>query len=169
MGTCGLVEQNCVEGALPPCSCACPANLKVRDFTRKMRNGNFNGAYRTLQDGLVFLEIAVSVCDHGCSGSCKEDIDIPALERACLAHATSRKPNVYNIPRKDKRIAVVGAGFAGLVCARRFGSERWGVTLFERQGDVGEICAPRCPWMCFSSASTANSRRLLMSGCLGTR
>jgi Fe-S oxidoreductase len=61
------------------------------------------------------------------------------LEAAILRHAKVRKAESYVIPPKEQRIAVVGAGTAGLSCALNLAQKKYGVTVFEKESGWGGI------------------------------
>ena len=63
------------------------------------------------------------------------------IEAACLRHARDRKPETYVIPPKEQRVAVVGAGVAGLSCALNLAQKRFRVTVFEKEDGWGGISA----------------------------
>jgi Fe-S oxidoreductase len=70
---------------------------------------------------------------------------MPLLERACMEYARSTGPDAYNLPQKEQRIAVVGAGISGLTCALKFATNRYRVTLYERSGAIGGSLADVLP------------------------
>jgi heterodisulfide reductase subunit C len=130
-------KERCVKGDLPPCSCGCPINFKVRDFMKKLRAGNVNGAYREMANRMLFPAIIPYICEGKCLKHCVDEIDIPALELACIKLATKKTPNHYLIPQKTARISVIGGGLAGLACTLRLASKHYNVTLFEKTDRIG--------------------------------
>jgi Fe-S oxidoreductase len=139
-------KERCIQGDLPPCSCRCPINFKVRDFIKKIRNGNMNGAYREMANAMLFPGIIPYICEGGCREPCADEIDIPALELLCINLATKKTPNNYLLPEKNANIAVIGGGIAGLACTLRLAAKRYRVTLFEETECIGgslcEVIAP---------------------------
>jgi Fe-S oxidoreductase len=112
-------------------------NLDVREFMRRMAQGNFNGAYRVLMNGLLFPEIALFLCGAACTRRCAENIDIHELERACISLANKREPERYSVSKKPEKVAVVGAGMSGLACALHLASRGFDVTVYDRKGEIG--------------------------------
>lgn len=127
---------NCVHGTRPPCSCACPMNLNLREFMGKAKR-SFDSAYRVLANELIFPEIATRLCGGRCAGHCAENIDIPALERAVIKYAALKTPPKFSISPKEKRIAVIGGGITGLACTLRLAVRGFPVTIFDIRQEIG--------------------------------
>lgn len=146
----GLISD-CIQNEPPFCSVACPFHLDVRDFIEKMQRGAFNAAYRMYLNAVGFPGIVTALCDEPCKHACiRKEIDgavsLRVLEAAAGLYARNTDPNSYNLPAKDKQIAVIGAGPSGLACALRLASKKYRVTVYERSGRTGghlwEIAPP---------------------------
>ena len=129
--------KDCYNGDRPPCRCACPADLDVVALIGKLQRGNFDGAYTAYRDRVLFPAIVCRVCEQPCLDACvRKDIDasiaLRKLERATVDHAASTVPTRYNVPKKDERVAVLGAGLCGLSATLKLVSHGYAVTLFER-------------------------------------
>ena len=136
------LKTKCMQNEPPFCTAACPFGLDVKDLMGKWKRGRFNAAYRTYANTVAFPEIAAAVCDAPCEKACARAakdgaVAIRALERATLAHATRKKPNVFNLPPKGKRVAVVGGGISGLACALFLCNKKYDVTVFEKTDCTG--------------------------------
>ena len=89
-----------------------------------------------------FLIVSV-LCDQPCRKRCQrtllgdEAIAIRDVEAACVRYVKNRKPQSYAIPPKQERIAVVGAGVAGLSCALNLAQKKFNVTVFEKADTWG--------------------------------
>lgn len=132
--------KNCRQHEHPFCRAACPFHLDVPDFVKKVQRGAYNAAYTLYKNAVVFPEIACSICDEPCRGVCPledQSIRLRDLERATVVHATRKDPPDYNLPKKNKRIAVIGAGLSGLACALRLATKKYDVTVFERTNRRG--------------------------------
>ena len=132
----------CVEGEAPPCSTACPFRLDIRDLIQRIQKGQIDSALRKYCNAVAFPGIVSAVCDAPCKESCvmREHggaIEMRMIEEALLKNGTPIKPNRYNMPKKDARIAIIGAGLSGLGCALRLCNRKYAVTVFERSGRPG--------------------------------
>lgn len=133
----------CFHGEPASCSFACPFHLDIRSFLEKASRGRWGPAYKTLRNAVVFPAIVSALCDQPCRAHCQrtligdEPLALRDVEAACVRYAKSRKPEMYVIPPKEKRIAVVGAGIAGLSCALNLAQKRFPVTVFERENGWG--------------------------------
>lgn len=137
-----LIRECCLEKEEAFCTSACPFHLDVREFAARMQRGSFNAAFRTFAGAVGFPAIVAALCDEPCKGACpRGKIDAPVelrqLERAALDYATNKKPNNYNLPKKNARVAIVGAGIGGLACALRLANKKYNVTVFERSDRIG--------------------------------
>lgn len=124
------------------CTAACPFHLDVPDFVTKMERGAFNGAFRAYQNAVGFPVIVSRLCAQPCRPVCirgrvDDAVSMGLLEKAALDHATRTTPYDFNLPAKNKTIAIVGAGPSGLACALRLCQKKYAVTLFDRLGKVG--------------------------------
>ncbi len=134
--------DKCCQGDQPPCACACPFHLDVRDFTGKYRRGSIDAAVKTYRNAVVFPRIVAELCSHPCTAHCTrggidDSIDLLELERAAVKYARSLDPINFNVPVKDKKIAVIGAGISGLACAFKLAAKKYQVTVFEKTDRIG--------------------------------
>ena len=140
-----LADQ-CFQNEPPFCSAACPFHLDINDLIHKWRKGRFNAAYRTFQNTVGFPGIVAALCPHPCEKACLRcrseqpgdgAVSLHLLEQATLAYAKRKKPNAYNMPLKDKKIAVIGSGLSGLACTLFLCNKKYQVTVFEKEGRIG--------------------------------
>jgi Fe-S oxidoreductase len=116
--------------------------LDIRDFIGKLQQGRFNAAYKTYQQTVGFPGIVASLCTEPCKDVCPMKdaggaISIKMLEKASIEYARSKAPDQYNMPQKNKRIAIIGAGISGLACALRLAAKKYQVTIFEKSNCIG--------------------------------
>lgn len=136
--------EKCFRGEPPSCAYACPFHLDIRSFAEKAAKGRWKPAYKTLQNAVVFPVIVSALCEQPCSEHCQrstvlgdEAIALRDLEAACIRYTKDRKPESYFIPPKTERIAVVGAGVAGLSLALNLAQKKYQVTVFEKEDGWG--------------------------------
>ena len=135
--------SRCFRGEPAPCSYACPFHMDIRSFLEKAGKGRWMAAYKTLRNATVFPAIVAALCDQPCRGCCQrtvlgdEAIAVRDVESAVLRNTKDRKPDSYVIPPKTQRVAVVGAGVAGLSAALNLAQKKYPVTVFEKQEGWG--------------------------------
>lgn len=133
----------CFHGEPASCSYACPFHMDIRSFLEKAGKGRWMAAYKTLRNATVFPVIVSVLCEQLCRTHCQrtqigdEAIALRDLEAACIRYAKNRKAESYVIPPKNKRIAIIGAGTAGLSCALNLAQKKFPVTVFEKQNSWG--------------------------------
>lgn len=134
--------KNCRQKEIPFCASECPFRLDITDFIEKMKRGGFKGAFKTYRNAVGFPLIASSLCHEPCKGVCpgKDNggaIELSLLEKACISLTDDRSPTDYNLPMKKKKVAVIGAGIAGLACTLRLCMKKYEVELFEKSERIG--------------------------------
>ena len=135
--------EKCFNGAPAPCAHACPFLLDVRSLMEKAGKGRWNAAYKTLRSAVVFPVIVSALCPAPCETEClrkqtgDEPVAIKMLEEAYIKNAKNKSPDKYAIPPKSERIAVVGAGIAGLSAALCLAQKNFPVTVYEKGGGWG--------------------------------
>jgi len=145
--------ERCFRGEPASCTVACPFHLDLRSFLDKAAKGRWSAAYKVLRNAVVFPVIAAELCEAPCMEGClratlgDEAIAVRDIESAVLRKVKEQKPERYVVPPREQRIAVVGAGMAGLACALNLAQRRYGVTVFEKdEGWGGSLRSdPRFP------------------------
>ena len=144
------LTAKCFHGEPASCSFACPFQLDVRSFLRRASEGKWAGAYKAYRNATVFPVIVSTLCDQPCQNRCQrtllgdEAIAVRDVEKACVKYVKNRKPQSYSIPPKTEKIAVVGAGVAGLSCAKP-GTKKYNVTVFDKEDNLGSLRTHRFP------------------------
>lgn len=91
---------------------------------------------------MPFPGIISRICVHPCTEVCLrsqagDPIDIRALERACMSHASPEPEKSRPMPRRQGRVAVLGGGISGLTAAHDLARKGYQVTIFEAGGQLG--------------------------------
>lgn len=129
--------ERCFRDEPASCECACPFGLDIRGFLKKCAKGRWPAAYRDLCAAIPFPTVAAALCPRPCGGRCQRTalgdapLNLGALERACLRFAAEEKAQDFSLPPKTQRVAVVGAGPAGLSCALALARKKFQVTVFD--------------------------------------
>jgi glutamate synthase (NADPH/NADH) small chain len=138
-----LEAKRCIQCRRPWCVEACPITQDCKEYIRLIAADDFDGAARvTLRDDPLSTSLC-KVCYHYCEESCvitKKGVPIAIrhLKRAALDYGQSDLLYQPSKP-KSERIAVVGAGPAGLMAAWDLGVRGYGVTVFEQEERVGGL------------------------------
>ena len=131
-----------------PCVHACPTQIDIPGFIRKIGNGNLKGAARDILSANPLGGMCARVCPTEilCEGACvrnhqdSEPVRIGALQRHATDWAMARsEPLFARAPDTGRRIAVVGAGPAGLACAHRLALSGHRVTIFDAHALPGGL------------------------------
>ena len=130
--------KGCFREEPASCECACPFRLDIRSFLKKMSKGRWPAAYRDLCAAIPFPAVTAALCPRPCETRCQRSalgdapLSMGALERACVDFAASERPQDFPVQAKPQRVAVVGAGPAGLACALVISRKKYQVTVFDR-------------------------------------
>lgn len=130
-----------------PCSRGCPAETDPATFIRKLRFRNVIGAVRTIKSNNVLggacgvLCPTAKLCEKECSATgIGQPIAIGKIQRFLVEHAHRTGIEVLEkgAPRREK-VAVVGAGPAGLSCAAELAKAGYQATVFEARPEPGGV------------------------------
>lgn len=140
--------SKCLNCKNPMCRKGCPIATNIPAFISKIKENNYLEAYNILQENNLMSEICSTVCpvERQCMGSCVrgikgEPVQINYLER--FINDWAKENNIkYDIKcRKslNKKVAVIGAGPAGLACSIELKKAGADVTIFEKEDKCGGI------------------------------
>jgi NADH-quinone oxidoreductase subunit F len=138
---CPAVVCGTLVGA--PCRHTCPAGIDVPRYVRYVAARRFTDALNVIREKIPLPSVCGYVCFHPCEKKCRRrQMDDPIAVRALKRFLADRgmRGGVPWPPRAaatGKRVAVVGAGPAGLTAAYYLGRLGHEVTVFERAGDAG--------------------------------
>jgi len=128
-----------------PCQEACPAGNPIPQFLYLASDGRYDQALQALLRENPFPGICGRVCFHPCEVHCNrgpydEAVSIRAMERYVSDRAPNQFPNLKpNRDEHSKRIAIVGAGPAGLSCAYFLSLLGHQVTIYEKNKELGGV------------------------------
>ena len=159
-----LYDRHCPAGSCKelvgaPCQNSCPAGTEVWRYVAHIGRGEYADAYRVIREANPFPSACARVCHHPCERSCRagasgagEPVAIRSLKRFVVDRvpADTYRPVARRPGTNSARIAVVGAGPAGLTAAHHLSLLGHRVTVFEREAVpggmlVGAIPAYRLP------------------------
>jgi dihydropyrimidine dehydrogenase (NAD+) subunit PreT len=143
-----LVEAaRCLMCYDAPCTQACPTHIDIPKFIKKIATHNLRGSARTILESNLLGATCARVCpvQELCEGACvlgaeHKPIAIGRLQRYAMDYAY-RDGVAFFQPGPDtgKKIAIIGAGPAGLSCAGELAKRGHRVTLFEKRDLAGGL------------------------------
>ena len=151
-----IVEKRCPAGVCKPlvrarCANACPAGVDVPALVSLAAQGRYTEALEVHRQQNPFALICGRICPAFCEKKCRrgdldEPIAIRAVKRAVADHQLEAPwtPPVCSDP-KPQRVAVVGAGPAGLTAALRLFQQGYQVTVYEKLPVAGGMMAVGIP------------------------
>lgn len=136
-----IEASRCLQCALPFCVEACPITQDCRGYIGLVAAGKFDeAASLTLRENPLATTLC-KVCYHYCEDACimghrGVPIAIRHIKRAAMELGNSNLVYVPSAPR-HQRVAVIGAGPAGIMAAWELGLRGYGVTVFEKMPKAG--------------------------------
>lgn len=148
-----IESSRCLMCDDAPCHEGCPAGVRVADFLRKIRTGDFIGAAKIIREDNVFGATCARICpsDKLCQLNCSntkidKPVDIPGLQKFVCDY---QKKMGLTVPEQTsisaKKIAVIGAGPGGLAAAFELRKMGYKVTIFEASNYAGGLLRSGIP------------------------
>lgn len=144
-----IIEANrCLNCYDAPCTKACPTSIDVPLFIKQIGTDNIKGSAKTIFASNIMGGGCSKVCpvEKLCEGACvynlleEEPISIAKLQRYSTEKAIAANWQLFTRkPANGKRVAIVGAGPAGLSCAHVLAREGVEVTIFEKESKGGGL------------------------------
>ena len=144
-----LTEANrCLFCYDPPCMKSCPTSINVPKFIKQIATENLKGSAHTIFSSNIMGAGCSKVCpvEKLCEGACvynlmhETPIHIAKLQRYSTEKAMDNNWQLFERkPSKGKRVAIVGAGPAGLSCAHTLSREGIDVTIYEKEAKGGGL------------------------------
>ncbi len=135
----------CINCKNAQCIKGCPVAINIPGFIEQVKEGNMESAYRVISESSALPAVCGRVCpqESQCEGKCirgikGEPVSIGKLERfvADWARENEIKPEGAR-EKKNKKVAVIGSGPAGLTCAGDLARIGYDVTIFEALHEAG--------------------------------
>jgi glutamate synthase (NADPH) small chain len=131
--------KRCLQCKTRPCVAGCPVNVQIPEFIKLVAEGDFEKAYEKIRETNSLPAICGRVCpqESQCEMYCVrgkkgEPVAIGRLERFVSDwYMANRKLDIKATERKNKKVAVIGSGPAGLTCAGDLAKMGYDVTVFE--------------------------------------
>jgi len=126
-----------------PCQYGCPAHIDIPKYLRFIREGNYSAASAVVHEKAPFPESLGYICVHNCEAECKrsylnDPVSIRNLKRFAAQQDNGIwKKNVKKEASTGKKVAIVGAGPAGLTCAHILALKGHDVVVCEAKEKAG--------------------------------
>ena len=140
--------MRCLRCRKKPCVSGCPVNIKIPDFIAKVAEGDFEAAYEIISQDSSLPAICGRVCpqENQCQGQCVqcgkgESVAIGRLERfvADWHAANFGDEEIAPVEGNGHKVAIIGAGPAGLACAGDLINKGYEVTVYEALHKTGGV------------------------------
>lgn len=137
----------CLHCKHQPCVSGCPVNIHIPDFIEKVAQGEFEEAYKIISLTSTLPAICGRVCpqENQCEKVCvrgikNEPVAIGRLERFVADYHREHNDTPFEKPQSNgHKVAIVGAGPAGLTCAGDLAKLGYQVTIFEALHVAGGV------------------------------
>ena len=143
---------------VPRCISACPAGCDVHGYLRLVKEGRYREAYQLIMETIPLPASIGRICHHPCELRCRRGffdapIAIAAVKRfvgdygiqKAETETETRTKTRTRTDSKTKRVAIIGAGPAGLTAALRLASKGYAVKVYERLPSEGGMLLAGIP------------------------
>lgn len=121
-----------------PCQDKCPAHIDIPAYIEAIKDRRYDESLEVIRESMPLPAVCGRVCPHPCETACRrknvdDSINIMVLKRTASDYERQRnlQPQPQTKPKKDKKIAIVGAGPAGLAAAYYLALEGFPCTIYE--------------------------------------
>ena len=143
-------QKQCHESGTAPCKTACPAHIAVQGYINLAAQGRYLDALKLIKQDNPFPAVCGSICNRRCEQACtRGSIDSPvAIDeikkfiaeqelKAESRYVPAPRPKKQQLIPYEQRIAVIGAGPAGMSCAFYLANMLYKVTVFDKNPAPG--------------------------------
>ncbi len=131
--------ERCLNCKNSPCVKGCPVNVNIPGFIAEIQNGDLEKAYEVIHESSSLPAVCGRVCpqETQCEAKCvrgikTESVGIGRLERFVADYHMANSKEEVKVPKSNgHKVAIVGAGPAGLTCAGDLAKKGYKVTVFE--------------------------------------
>ncbi|WP_283607459.1 NADPH-dependent glutamate synthase [Faecalispora anaeroviscerum] len=139
--------QRCLQCKNKPCVSGCPVNIQIPEFIRCITEGDLEQAYHVITSTSSLPAVCGRVCpqETQCEAKCvrgikHEPVGIGRLERYVADwYMNNRERKPVKTERNGHKVAIIGAGPAGLTCAGDLNALGYSVTVFEALHIAGGV------------------------------
>ena len=133
-----------------PCQAACPVHQDGQGYVTLIAQRRFDEALQVILRDNPLPSICGRICTHPCTSACTrgrvdDPVNLPALKRFITDQCPDYKLPQPSVPDRAERVAIVGSGPAGLVCAYQLRQKGYRPTIFEALSTAGGMLAVGIP------------------------
>ena len=141
---------NCYDTGTAPCKTACPAHLAVQGYVKMASEGRYEDALKLIKQDNPFPYVCGAICNKRCEQACTrgtidQPVSIDEIKKFIAAQELNQDKRYVPLCEtdhggmwgEDYKMAVVGAGPAGLSCAYYLRERGYDVTVFEKENRPG--------------------------------
>ena len=141
---------NCYDTGTAPCKTACPAHLAVQGYVKMAKEGRYLDALKLIKQDNPLPAVCGAVCNRRCEDACTrgtvdQPVAIDEIKKFIAAQELNAETRFIPVCEKDDggmwgpdyKMAVIGAGPAGLSCAYYLRTRGYDVTVFEKEERPG--------------------------------
>ena len=149
---------NCYDSGTSPCKTACPAHIAVQGYIKMAAEGRYLDALKLIKQDNPFPAVCGSICNRRCEEACTRAtldraVAIDEIKKFVAAQELKNETRYIPDPRPRKqhltpyeeKIAIIGAGPAGMSCAFFLAKMLYKVTVFDRNPAPGGMLTHGIP------------------------
>jgi len=167
--------SRCLDCGFPGCINACPLQNRIPEWLEQVAAGDINKAAELAHSTSNLPEVCGTLCPQQrlCEGACtkakEEDgaVTIGIIERYLVEQALQKNLPLQNNQTgsniKNKKVAVIGAGPAGIACADELNKKGFDVTVYDRNTEIGGLLETGVPPFKLDKKLLRNRHTLLKS------
>ncbi|HEX5304815.1 MAG TPA: NAD(P)-binding protein, partial [Dyella sp.] len=145
----GTQAERCIDCGNPYCEHACPVHNYIPNWLKLVQDGRILEAATLMHETNPLPEICGRICpqDRLCEGACTLEqtafgaVTIGSIERWVTDEALRQgwRPDLSHVTETGQRVAIIGAGPAGLACADRLRRAGIAADVYDRQSEIGGL------------------------------
>lgn len=181
------IAKVCRDCHAPTCQTGCPAGVNVPGFVTAIADGDERRAYAVLRESNPLPEMCAYVCpsETQCEGACVQQYigpgPVPIRQLQAYVCEVARREGWTALEEpvqlREERVAIIGAGPAGVACAIRLLQEGFAVTIIDAAQEPGGVASETIPIERLTATAAPEEIACILEGCetgrlqwrLGTR
>ena len=131
--------MRCLNCKTMPCVNGCPVKIRIPEFIARIKEGDFEGAYKIISESSSLPAVCGRVCpqETQCESKCVRGIKGESVGIGRLERFVADWHNTFSVQAPDKaepnghKVAIIGSGPSGLTCAGDLAKKGYDVTVYE--------------------------------------